>query len=222
MFKLFFLISICSAILLWYLHEYHTEKFIAFLTGTPYLTPLISKFHMYFGTVAQKSASGERIYSLGELSEYDGKRGSKGLYISILGKIFDVQKGKRHYGPGGAYHVFAGKDASRSFISGDFTGTITDDVLDLSLKELLSLRDWLNFFEREYTYKGKLVGRYYNQVGIKTEYSRQLDHKLNEAEKNQKLKDADEEQFPPCNVEWTPEKGSRVWCSKRRYMNFDS
>lgn len=27
---------------------------------------------------------------------------------------------------------------------------------------------------------------------------------------------ADEQQYPPCNVEWDAETGTRVWCSNRR------
>lgn len=42
-------------------------------------------------------------------------------YPSILGEVFDVSKGAKHYGKGGAYEGFTGKDASRSFVSGDFT-----------------------------------------------------------------------------------------------------
>ena len=40
---------------------------------------------------------------------------------SILGKVFDVSKGAKHYGKGGAYRGFTGRDASRAFVSGDFT-----------------------------------------------------------------------------------------------------
>lgn len=32
-----------------------------------------------------------------------------------------MSKGAKHYGKGGAYEGFTGKDASRSFVSGDFT-----------------------------------------------------------------------------------------------------
>lgn len=49
-----------------------------------------------------------RLLSSRELSLYDGEEGSKGLYLAILGQVFDVHKGNRHYGPGGAYHFMAG------------------------------------------------------------------------------------------------------------------
>lgn len=49
-----------------------------------------------------------RVLSSRELSLYDGEEGSKGLYLAVLGQVFDVHKGHRHYGPGGAYHFMAG------------------------------------------------------------------------------------------------------------------
>lgn len=42
-------------------------------------------------------------------------------FTSILGEVFDVSKGAKHYGKGGPYEGFTGKDASRSFVSGDFS-----------------------------------------------------------------------------------------------------
>lgn len=49
-----------------------------------------------------------RLLSSRELSLYDGQEGSKGLYLAILGQVFDVQKGHKHYGPGGTYHFMTG------------------------------------------------------------------------------------------------------------------
>ncbi|KAG8587391.1 hypothetical protein GDO81_005651 [Engystomops pustulosus] len=50
-----------------------------------------------------------RLLSKGELSSYDGGHGSPGLYLAVLGQVFDVQKGMKHYGPGGSYSFFTGK-----------------------------------------------------------------------------------------------------------------
>lgn len=50
-----------------------------------------------------------RLLSKSELSLYDGREGSRGLYLAILGHVFDVHKGNKHYGPGGAYHFMAGE-----------------------------------------------------------------------------------------------------------------
>lgn len=40
---------------------------------------------------------------------------------SIVGEVFDVSKGEKHYGKRGAYRGFTGRDASRAFVTGDFT-----------------------------------------------------------------------------------------------------
>lgn len=40
---------------------------------------------------------------------------------SILGEVFDVSKGEKYYGKKGAYKGFVGRDASRAFITGDFS-----------------------------------------------------------------------------------------------------
>ncbi|KAJ0807086.1 putative cytochrome b5-like heme/steroid binding domain-containing protein [Helianthus annuus] len=40
--------------------------------------------------------------------------------------VFDVTKGKSHYGKGGGYNHFSGRDASRAFVSGNFTGTFVN------------------------------------------------------------------------------------------------
>lgn len=53
-----------------------------------------------------------RPLSRHELSLYHGGAGSRGLYLAILGKVFDVHKGYKHYGPDGAYHFMAGVESN--------------------------------------------------------------------------------------------------------------
>ena len=55
-----------------------------------------------------------------QLSLYNGTDPSLPLYLALNGTIYDVTAGRRIYGPGGSYHVFAGKDAARGFITGCF------------------------------------------------------------------------------------------------------
>ncbi|XP_054264895.1 neuferricin-like isoform X2 [Macrosteles quadrilineatus] len=64
-------------------------------------------------------------------------------------------------------------------------------------------------------FTGKLVGRYYDKTGNPTGYLHKLQLKLEEADRDEKDKNKYKLMYPPCNVEWTPEEGSRVWCSKR-------
>uniref|UniRef100_A0A673IH40 Neuferricin n=1 Tax=Sinocyclocheilus rhinocerous TaxID=307959 RepID=A0A673IH40_9TELE len=84
-----------------------------------------------------------RMLTEDELSLYNGGENSKGLYLAILGRVFDVEKGRKHYGPGGGYHFFTGKDASRAFITGDFTEAgLTSDVSDFTDSQIVAL-DWI-------------------------------------------------------------------------------
>lgn len=48
------------------------------------------------------------VFTTSELKEYSGEDGSKGLYLAILGSVYDVGRGRKHYGPGGSYNYFAG------------------------------------------------------------------------------------------------------------------
>lgn len=48
----------------------------------------------------------QKVFTSTELKKYTNLK--DGLYISILGQIFDVTKGAKHYGPGATYHVFTG------------------------------------------------------------------------------------------------------------------
>ncbi|KPP70473.1 neuferricin precursor-like [Scleropages formosus] len=155
-----------------------------------------------------------RLMSEDELRRYRGEPGSPGLYLSLLGHVFDVSKGQKHYGPGGGYHFFAGRDASRAFVSGDFTETgLTDDVSDLSPAEVVTLYDWLAFYQRDYKPVGRLVGRYYSDTGQPTEYLRHVEATLAEGLKLKAQAEAESKLFPSCNSEWSASAGGRVWCS---------
>lgn len=41
--------------------------------------------------------------------------------------------------------------------------------------------------------------------------------KFEEAEEDEENKNHYKLMFPPCNVEWTPDNGNRVWCTKQRF-----
>ncbi|MDP2439161.1 MAG: cytochrome b5-like heme/steroid binding domain-containing protein [archaeon] len=58
------------------------------------------------------------VFGREELMGYDGRDAGLPILISIEGVVFDVTAGKRVYGPGGSYHFFAGRDATRSFADG--------------------------------------------------------------------------------------------------------
>ncbi|NXR07306.1 NEUFC protein, partial [Semnornis frantzii] len=151
-----------------------------------------------------------------ELARYRGAAGQPGLYLALLGRVFDVERGRRHYGPGGAYSGLAGRDATRAFATGDFTPAgLVDDVSALPPGAMLALRRWLSFYGDNYRPVGKLVGRFYDEKGAPTAALRQAEAAIEEALKLQAESEQRKQQFPPCNSEWSSAKGSRVWCSRQ-------
>lgn len=157
-----------------------------------------------------------RLLSRRELSLYDGEEGSKGLYLAILGQVFDVHKGHKHYGPGGAYHSMAGRDTSLAFITGDFTETgLTDDVSSLSPQQVVALYDWLAFYQRDYQAVGLVIGRFYSETGQPTEALLQAEASLAEGQRLKAQAEAEMVRYPACNSEWSSARGGRVWCSTK-------
>ncbi|KAI9764765.1 MAG: hypothetical protein M1840_008034 [Geoglossum simile] len=63
-----------------------------------------------------------------ELARYDGTDPILPVYLAINASIYDVSAGRTFYGPGGSYHFFAGKDATRAFVTGCFDQDLTYDL----------------------------------------------------------------------------------------------
>ncbi|PQE29449.1 cytochrome b5-like heme steroid binding domain-containing protein [Rutstroemia sp. NJR-2017a WRK4] len=63
-----------------------------------------------------------------DLPQYSGTAPDTPIYLAINGSIYDVSAGRKHYGPGGSYHFFAGADASRAFVTQCFTEDRTPDM----------------------------------------------------------------------------------------------
>ena len=99
----------------------------------------------------------ERLLTKEELAHYNGKEGSTGLYLAVYGQVFDVEKGARHYGPGGGYEFFAGCDATRSYVSGEFNEEgLIDDVEGFSPQQMMEVQTWVEFYKKEYSHIGEL------------------------------------------------------------------
>ena len=54
----------------------------------------------------------QRDFTPNQLSKFNGVNGAK-IYLSILGKVYDVSSKPDFYGPGSMYENFSGRDASR-------------------------------------------------------------------------------------------------------------
>lgn len=72
--------------------------------------------------------SGPLLLTPEQLSLFNGTDPQKPIYLAINGSIFDVSEGRRTYGPGGSYSVFAGRDATRAFVTGCFLEDRTRDL----------------------------------------------------------------------------------------------
>lgn len=93
-----------------------------------------------------------------QLNAYDGTDPSKPIYVAVKGRIFDVTTGDSFYGPGGAYAMFAGKDASRALAKMTKSEEeITSSLEGLSEKEMGVLNDWEKKFEAKYPIVGRVV-----------------------------------------------------------------
>ncbi|XP_059079064.1 membrane-associated progesterone receptor component 1-like [Tigriopus californicus] len=102
----------------------------------------------------------KRDFTLKELKELgDGTSGEGRILVAVNGKVYDVTKGKRFYGPGGPYSCFAGRDASRGLATFSVSAINEeyDDLSDLKPSEMEQVREWELQFSEKYTYVGKLL-----------------------------------------------------------------
>ncbi|OWR46427.1 putative cytochrome b5 domain containing 2 [Danaus plexippus plexippus] len=111
------------------------------------------------------------IFTDQELAQYNGIQQER-IYLSVIGSVFDVTKGRKHYKKGASYHYFAGKDGSRALVTGDFNDESSnkDYVLDLNCDDIFNILHWRRTFREKYEFIGYLSGRYYDENGAETMY----------------------------------------------------
>ncbi|XP_063821959.1 neuferricin [Ostrinia nubilalis] len=149
-----------------------------------------------------------------DLALYNGQD-QRELYLALVGYIFDVSEATKHYGKGSSYHYFVGKDGSRAFITGDFKdeGPEKDHVLDLTCDELLVLLNWIKTFKEKYKHVGFVIGTYFDQEGYPTEYNKLFIEKVDNCKVQKEIEKQRNIKYPPCNISWSAENGSKVWCT---------
>uniref|UniRef100_A0A4X1VEF4 Membrane-associated progesterone receptor component 1 n=2 Tax=Sus scrofa TaxID=9823 RepID=A0A4X1VEF4_PIG len=102
----------------------------------------------------------KRDFSLEQLRQYDGSRTPR-ILLAVNGKVFDVTKGSKFYGPAGPYGIFAGRDASRGLatfcLDKDALKDEYDDLSDLNAVQMESVREWEMQFKEKYDYVGRLL-----------------------------------------------------------------
>jgi len=117
-------------------------------------------------------------------------------------------------GPGGSYDFFAGRDASRAFVTGKFKEDLNDTVRDFSPESMSSLIEWRTFYEKHatYTYVGKVVGSFYTIQGHATPLLGIVEMNAAVYTKEQEEKKKSSSSDIPCAFKWHKDTGGFVSC----------
>mmetsp|Transcript_26807 Transcript_26807/g.29889 ORF Transcript_26807/g.29889 Transcript_26807/m.29889 type:complete len:162 (-) Transcript_26807:106-591(-) len=117
-----------------------------------------------FDATSFTGVAAERWFTEEEIAEFDGTDDTKPIYLSILGRVYDVSKGRQYYGPESGYHFFAGKDATRSFLTGCFNAECFAEqpkgVEGLSKDDIQGVYSWVKDYNQKYVFVGFLKGYY--------------------------------------------------------------
>lgn len=108
-------------------------------------------------------------------------------------------------------------------MTGEFTEEgLIDDVTGLQAQDYLGLQNWVDFYQKDYALIGRLEGRFYDISGQPTAYFHQFKRWVSDSESGKKSEEEVQESFPQCNVEYKPESGTRMWCTKARFIYMHS
>ncbi|XP_057294351.1 neuferricin-like [Hydractinia symbiolongicarpus] len=155
----------------------------------------------------------EVIMSKEELKKYSGEADK--IYLAILGKVFDVTKGRKHYGKDGGYSFFAGIDGSCAFVTGEFNGKgLTDNIEGLKPQDYVGLMDWMQMYYKDYIYIGKVDGYFYDSAGTQREGFRVFQAGYEAGKKEKASDENDNILFPGCNSHWTADTGTEISCGQ--------
>lgn len=157
-----------------------------------------------------------KLWSKEELAQFDGTDSQKGIYLAYLGIVYDVSANQQHYGKGADYNIFTGKDASRAFITGNFSHDLHDHIGDLDEGYYDHLENWRSFYTSSYPVIGRLEGAFYDSQGCSTDLLKDVTRKLAKLQELKATEKVSEKQFPECNSEWNSDTNKgRVWCSTK-------
>mmetsp|Transcript_126872 Transcript_126872/g.283594 ORF Transcript_126872/g.283594 Transcript_126872/m.283594 type:complete len:322 (-) Transcript_126872:62-1027(-) len=157
-----------------------------------------------------------QLWSAEELAVHDGRDQAKPLLLAVLGEVFDVGPGERHYGPQGGYSVFSGCDASRAFSGSELSGERrTSQVEDLGTDDLESIFSWRSFYRshEEYRFVGVLNGRHFDDRGRPTPELLRLEARHAAESDAERLREQLRQRFKSCNSRQVGgESHFEIWC----------
>ncbi|CAG7834640.1 unnamed protein product [Allacma fusca] len=160
----------------------------------------------------KKTIPNARVFSSEEIKYQEGKP----FLLVIVGHVFDVTTGSEYYKPGSGYFGFIGQDGSRAFVTGEFNEKgLVDNINDLSNSDYLGLANWIKFYFEKYKFVGYHAGRFFDQEGKQTDYFKKFHNSVVQAELAADVANDILKIFPPCNISWSQNAGSRVWCTKQ-------
>lgn len=116
-----------------------------------------------------------------------------------------------------SYGFFAGRDATRGYVTGDFKGDLVSDLSGLTNRQLLEVVQWEEFYrdEGKYTFQGYLSGYYYDEHGKPAAGLERLEAGVAEAKQEKAVADAEKKKYPACSSRWTQKEGGHVWCEEQ-------
>lgn len=157
-----------------------------------------------------------KLWNQQELSKFDGNSDQPNIYLAFLGLVYDVTINSQHYARGAEYNAFAGRDATRAFVTGNFTHDLHDYIEDIEESLYSHIESWASFYNTSYPILGRIEGRFYDSQGCPTAELfrvKQVFVKLEQAKEKQKDQDI---VLPECNSEWNGDlKQGKVWCSTK-------
>ena len=136
------------------------------------------------------------------------------IWLSILGKVYDVTEGDAFYGfTKGSYKFYAGRDASPCFATGNNTPEGADEKIEdwTDNSKLIGLYEWALFYDNHETYRfvGVLAdSRYYDAQGVETSLRRDF---ISRASAAKEIVDAEREKKKKERMERKMERRKKLY-----------
>jgi len=199
----------------------------------------------YWPETPPNMSGGMRIFTQKELLKFDGTDENLPLYLVVVGQVYDVSNGRQYYSKGEGYNIFAGKDCSRAFVTGEFDANnrtadapAFHDIFDFTVDQLLGIEDWRKFYRKggdEFKYyhigylsMDNMTDGYFDTEGKLTDKGERLEKMFEEAVGKKEIQKDQVKKYPGCNSQFKTGEGGKVWCGdetlvpRKGQMEWDS